>query len=142
MKNLFKEISESIKKAEVEAIKQGIKVNTVMLNKNHAICHNFYSALRINTSYTNVTEIPPMILGKALVLVDFLPDDFDFALTFTNVNSPSDIIEKLKEENKLLKKYIRVVGSGGKEQFIFKNISSKRNKKDFERIKEALDDGN
>jgi len=41
---------------------------------------------------------------------------------------------------KILKKYVKIIGVEENEQLIFKEVSTKKNKKDFEKIKEWLND--
>ena len=130
--NIMEEVFKNIKSAMTEAIRQNIETNTIMLNGNHDMTKKFYIGVTSFGDYKMAYECPPMLLGKKLVCVDFLPDEYDFALTWTNIKSANDEIEELKN---LFKKYVKCDG----QSLRFKGLSCKKNIKDFEKIKELLD---
>ena len=129
-------IIEKIQKAEAEALKKGIETNTIILNTEFDLCREFWFCID-DVFGKKAHMFPPSILGKTVILGD-LPKDYVFALTKTNVTNIGDYINNLEEENKLLKKYIHLQGSGDCEQFVFKRLSKKKHKEDFEKIKEVL----
>ena len=122
MDDFFKKLQE----AETEAVKQGIKNNTILLNGNHDRAKQFYLGF-----HTRISEFPPMLLGKKLFCVDFLPDEYDFALTWSDVKSSNDRIHELED---LFRKYVKCDG----QSLRFKGLSYKKNIEDFEKIKELL----
>ena len=77
-----------------------------------------------------------MLLGKKVYLASFLPDSYPFALGLTNTKSADEIIAELERKIAVLTKYIRVVGES--EQLVFAKVSPKRNKADYEEIREIL----
>lgn len=117
-------IMDFFENAEREAIKNGIETNTIILSPKYNATKEFFLALSPHRVY----QYPPMLLGKAVILADMFPDDVAFALTKTNVEIEPDY-------RALLKKYVKTDGKSLR----FKNISYKKNKKDFERIKEILE---
>lgn len=127
--DFFKDFSDAI----FQAIEQGIETNAILLNDKHAICREFFIIVNDITNINNnaVKTVPPMILGHKLFLSNFIPDEYDFIVTKVKEdNVPSDL--------DVIKKYIKIIGHGDNEQLVFKGISSKRNKKDFERIKSLI----
>ena len=117
---------ETIQEAEIKALENNISENSILLNDKYDICKEFVRVIRIGDNLS-VNPYPPMLLGKKVLLVNFLPENYAFALTTTNAPVKDDITP-------LLKKYV-VVKNG---QLMFKNISSKKNIKDFERIVKEL----
>lgn len=118
-----KAIIEAMQKAECEAIKNGIETNTIVLSPKYAITKNFY--LQIIPGH--IFQYPPMLLGKAVILEDMLPDDTAFALMKT-------IVKKEEDWRSFLKKYVKTDGKSLR----FKNISFKKNPEDFQKILEIL----
>ena len=129
MNDVVQNIIKRMREAEREAVRQGIKNNTIVLNGNHDKCSQFYMSLRPGT----ISEFPPMLLGKKLMCEDFLPDKYDFALTWTQ---GKDINERVHELEELFRKYVKCDG----QSLRFKGLSYKKNIDDFEKIKELLDD--
>ena len=120
---------ESFQKAEVEAIRNHIKNNSIMLSSEFNLTKSFYYSI-----CGRIYEVPPMVLGKSVLLDTdkILPDNVAFALCQTNQQN------ELTELKEILKKY---VVSDGK-SLRFKHISFKRNVKDFERIMELINELN
>lgn len=125
--NFFEKIQEQIASAEEQACLNGIKANTIILNENHAYVKEFF--IRIKGMVSSYKQVPPMILGKKLYLGP-LPEDYDFSLTY--VADTADPLESV------MKKHVKLIGEGENEQLVFKGVSTKRNKKDFELIKRLL----
>ena len=138
---MIEKVLEMIKDAEREAFKKGIETNTIMLNDKFDFCKGFYRGLKLGAEDIAIHEYPPMILGKDVRLVDFLPEQYFFALTETNVNT-NNYIKSLQNENQILKKYLKLVGEGDNQCLVVKGISTKKNKEDFEKIKELLNEEN
>ena len=131
LKDIYAKIVKAIKEAEEEAVKEGIENNTIVLNSNHAKVEKFY--YQIPNINARINEFPPMLLGKNLICVDWLPDEYDFALVKTSIKSSADRIHELE---KLIHKYVKCDG----QSLRFKGLSYKKNIDDFEKIKELLDD--
>lgn len=94
-------LSEYIQKALIEARKQRISANTVLLNEEIALVKGGYEKMG-NT----VAEIPPMICGLSAFLTDELPDNVAFAVCETKVETElekgrregrQELIQELKE---------------------------------------------
>ena len=125
MRTAFEEMIERIQKAEVEAIQKGIRTNTIVLNNNFAFCKEFYAQLVNNAKDVIKTmHFPPCILDKSVIRADWLPDEYTFALTETNTTNVNDYINGLKEQIKLLKKYVKIIGEGDNEQLVDKLLIS------------------
>lgn len=138
----YKDLYDKLIEAERQAIKEGIEENTIFLNQNFDKTKQFYatiSQLHINhDGDVVVAQYPPLILGKKVLLVDYLPDKYSFALGWTNIKSSEDRVKELEQQIELISKYVKVLGVGDNEQLVFKGISTKRNKEDFQKIKEIL----
>lgn len=130
VESLVNKLREEILAAEKEAVKENIQANTIIINSKFCKSDKFYLGIG-----ERVYEYPPMILGKAVVFEDILPDDVAFALAKTNVKNPAEELEKLRN---LLKKYVKTDGFSLR----FKNISFQKNKNDFEYLKELISDDN
>ena len=128
VKKATDELIESLRKAETEAIRNNIKTNAILLSSEFNLTKSFYYAIGFH-----VKEVPPMILGKAVYLDTdkILPNDIAFATFESSQKHPLEEIEELRN---LFKKYVKTDGNSLK----FKNISFKKNKKDFERILEII----
>lgn len=124
--SVINKLRESFLEAEKQAVKEGIESNTIIINPKFCKSEKFYLGIG-----WNVREYPPMLLGKAVLLDDILPDDVAFALTKTHVNTAEKELEKLRN---LLKKYVKTDGFSLR----FNKISFKKNSKDFEYIKEII----
>ena len=131
MKEMIKIIQDGIK----ESIEQGIKSNSIILNEKYDICRDFYLSV-CPTLYSKglYTHVAPMLLGKQVVMLD-LPKDYVFAIADLNLKRN---VETVFDENQLLKKYLKLVGEGDNQCLVIKGVSSKKNKEDFEKIKEML----
>ena len=114
---------EQLQKAEHEAWLKGIEANMIILNENLAYVKEFYLH-----SFSYTISVPPMIMGKEIVLAP-LPKEYKYALLHSDKNSKNE-----KNTQDLLKKYVKVVNG----QLIFKGLSYKKNSDDFEAIKEKL----
>lgn len=123
-------IIDILKGAEEEAFRQGIEVNTIILNENYDMTRNFYAKVY---SICGFRGYPPMILGKKLICSDFLPDKYYFALTKTSLISPYEELQDLKE---LIKQYVQCDG----ESLKFKGLSYKKNIEDFNKFKKILEE--
>ena len=138
----LKDLYEKMKEAEIQSIKEGIEVNTIFLNQNFDKTKEFYAAISqlhfADNGEIVVAKYPPLILGKKVLLADFLPDKYSFALGWTEMKSSNDRIYELEQELELISKYVKVLGVGDNQQLVFKGISSKRHKEDFEKVKEIL----
>ena len=120
-----------------ESIKQGIESNSVILNEKYDFCRDFYLKVSplVDSGFPgSCLHIPPMLLGKQLVLLE-LPKKYVFSVCETKV---SQNVETLYNENQLLKKYLKLVGEGENQCLVIKGVSSKKNKEDFNKIKEIL----
>lgn len=127
-KKATNELIESLRKAENEAIRNNINTNAILLSSEFNLTKSFYYAIGFH-----VKEVPPMILGKSVYLDTdkILPSDIAFATFESSQKHP---LEELEELRNLFKKYVKTDGNSLK----FKNISCKRNQKDFERILEII----
>ena len=125
------DLIQAIVEAEKLALEKGIETNAVFLNKKYDFCKDVYVGSFWGDS---VRHVYPMILGKQLLTCD-LPQKYTFAL---GKNPHKTYVEKLEEENALLKRYVKLIGSEDNEQLVFKGVSTKHNKEDFERIKSIL----
>ena len=125
-KEQFEEIMlNALLKAEEEALLKGIEANTIIINKNHSYTREFGLCYGLN----NYRVVPPMLLGKKLFVAP-LPPDYQFALFHREEQESEE--EKLL---RLLKKYVKLSSKG---QLIFKRISFKRNKEDYDKIIKGL----
>ena len=121
-----------------ESILQGIKTNAIILNEKYDFCRDFYfSACPTLYSDGRYIHVAPMLLGKQIVMLD-LPKDYVFAIADLNLKHN---VETVWEENQLLKKYLKLVGEDDNQCLVMKGISSKKNKEDFDKIKEMLGHG-
>lgn len=118
-----------------ESMLQGIKTNSIILNEKYDVCRDFYLSV-CPTLYSEgcYTHVAPMLLGKQVVMLD-LPEDYVFAVADLNLKRN---VETVWEENQLLKKYLKLVGEEDNQCLVVKGISSKKNKEDFDKIKEIL----
>lgn len=83
---------EHIRKAQVEALKQNIEANTIMIDKDIAYSNNLMGF--IGQSYY---EFPPMIFGMKVLYKEELPNDAGFIITETPKNK-MERIQDLEEE--------------------------------------------
>lgn len=131
MKEMIKIINDAIK----ESLCQGIKTNSIVLNVKYDFCRDFFLSVSPTLYSEGVyTHIPPMLLAKQVVMAD-LPEDYVFAITDLPIKRN---VETVFDENQLLKKYLKLVGEGDNECLVIKGVSSKKNKEDFDKIKEIL----
>ncbi len=126
--SIIEEMIDKIQRAEVEAIKKGIETNTVIINDKFDWCHEFAVQFTSYFGRNDVRIVPPMILGKEIIVAP-LPEDYSFALTYTN--GVGNYVEELEERIKLLTKYIRVKNG---ELKVLKRVK----KRDIKKIKELL----
>ena len=77
--------------ARQEAVKEGIKANTVIINKHFA---------KVNAHIFNgsVHDMPPMICGLEVRLSDELPEGYDFALCEAYETERERLIRNTKAE--------------------------------------------
>lgn len=140
--SFLKDLYEKMKEAEIQSIKEGIETNTIFLNQNFDKTKEFYAAISQLCFSPDggivVAQYPPLILGKKVLLADYLPDKYSFALGWTNIKSSEDRAKELEQQIELISEYVKVLGVGDNEQLVFKGISTKRNKEDFQKIKEIL----
>ena len=136
MERVTDELYKAFVEAENEAVEKGIRTNTIFLNDKFDATKKFYRDLFDYAGYRVGTEYPPMILGKKVWLVSFLPDSYPFALTWTETPTAEEALNELKQELAVLKKYIHIDDKTGK--FVFKGVSPKRNIKDYEKIEEII----
>lgn len=88
---LGKSLTDLIWEAQKEAIKEGIKANTIILSKHITKVNGF--ALYNGFNYM---ELPPMVCGLEVFASDELPDGYDFSL----VEAPMTAREKLIAETR------------------------------------------
>ena len=119
IKNVWNEIAETIMEAKYKAFEKGIKANAIILNQNYDYLEEFYYTID-----KCLYKTKRMILGCKLVL-GRLPTKHEFAMV--EIETP--------DYEELIKKYVRVVNG----QLVFKNISSKKNIKDFETLRGLLE---
>ena len=142
MANFLEELYNKIKEAEKEAIKEGIEANTIFLNENFDKTKAFYNAISElyigDDGCVGVLEYPPLILGKKVLLANFLPDKYSFALGKTTIKSATERIEELERDLDLIRKYVRLAGNGDNAQLVFKNVSVKKHTEDFYKLAKIL----
>lgn len=94
-------LSDYIQKALVEAHKQHINANTVLLNEKIALVKGGYENVG-----NIVTKVPTMICGLSAFLTDELPDNVAFAVCETSAETElekgrregrQELIQELKE---------------------------------------------
>lgn len=128
--NYMAELQRKLKEAEEEAILNGIQANTIVLNEKYDYVKKFYFS--IDRGFDKIAyESHPMLLGKEVILAP-LPEGIHYALFERPVS------RNPQEDLNLLKKYIKIIGHGENLQFVFKGISSKKHKEDFEEIRKIL----
>ena len=104
--------------AKYKAFEKGIKANAIILNQNYDYLEEFYYTID-----KCLYKTKRMILGCKLVL-GRLPTKHEFAMV--EIETP--------DYEELIRKYVRVING----QLVFKNISSKKNIKDFEAFHEEF----
>ena len=125
MNEFVETLIERVNEAEMEAFKKGIETNAIILNANNDFCRELY---------VGSTVYPPQILGKKVFIGTFLPDKYDFSLTWSNLAElQENELDKLK---RLIRKYVKCDG----ESLRFKGLSYKKNKEDYEYLKGLLED--
>lgn len=122
----------NLKEAEEEAILNGINANTIILNEKYAYVKEFYWSIKVNDFWSESAQCPPILLGKELLLAP-LPDGYQFALVESKRQR-----RNFEQELNLITKYIKILGQGENQQLVFKGISSKKHKEDFETIRRIL----
>ena len=70
-----KSLADMIAEAKAKALKEGIKANTVIIDKHFAKVNAFHFAFG-----RAVMSLPPMICGLEVQVSDELPDGYDFAV--------------------------------------------------------------
>ena len=115
IRDIYDKFATTIREAKDKALEKGIQANTIVLNSNFEYLREFYYSIN-----RDIYKVKPMILGYKLML-GRLPTKYEFAMA--ELETP--------DYEELIRKYVRVVNG----QLVFKNISSKKNIKDFERLR-------
>lgn len=87
---MTKEFIEKIQQAQVEAIKKGIKANTVIINDKIGYVKSFL--LGRNSIF------PPMICGLEAEITDELPEYYDFLIYENPVTKMDRLISDIRKE--------------------------------------------
>lgn len=93
--NLYDKLATELQKAQIEAEKQGIRANAIILNEK-------YHYIREHIIYGNALA-PPMLCGMRVVLdtLGELPEEYGFAIVDSNpVPQPvtrADVLDELKK---------------------------------------------
>lgn len=95
----------AVKEAQDEAMKEGIRANTIMINSRLAKVEKFVAMI---TPFLGA-QVPPMICGLEAKLADDLPEEFAFAVTEAPKTERERLIEELKAERDEWKKIARKI---------------------------------
>lgn len=88
-----KSLSDMLAEAKAEALKEGIKANTVIIDEHFAKVNAFdFVWVR------DVMHLPPMICGLEIQVSDELPDGYDFAVLEVPETERDRLVRKAKAE--------------------------------------------
>lgn len=88
-----KSLADMIAEAKAKALKEGIKANTVIIDKHFAKVNAFHFAFG-----RAVMSLPPMICGLEVQVSDELPDGYDFAVLEVPETERGRLIRQAKSE--------------------------------------------
>ena len=93
-----------IRKAKIEAERNNIKANMIIIDEHIAKVNNLYS-----WDGRYVRETPPMIFGLQVEYLEDLSKDYGANFIITKGNTVADENKKLREENARLKERLRKI---------------------------------
>ena len=94
---MYENLIEHIRAAEDEAIRSGIKKNTLIVGKNLALSRGFF----VKNSFNTTLAIPPLVLGLRTAYANEkdLPDDVSFIIGYSRQS------EELQREEETIRSF-------------------------------------
>ena len=107
MDEISRNILEHIKKAQKQALKERIRANTILIDKEVAKLNGFYFK-----SCNSITQIPNMILGLKIVYSENLSDELGIDTNFaiTRIEEPKQYLLSDYSTEELLEEIKRRIG--------------------------------
>ena len=105
---ISRNILEHIEKAQKQALKEHIRANTILIDKEVAKLNGFY----FKSSCNFITQIPNMILGLKVIYSDNLSDELGIKTNFaiTRVEEPKKYLLSDYSTDELLEEIKRRIG--------------------------------
>lgn len=94
--NGFYEILKRFKEAQQEAIRNGIRANTIVISERLSKTKPFC----VISPYGTMHAFPPMILGMEMRVFDDLPDEYDFAILQVQETETERIKQEIANKTK------------------------------------------